>query len=209
MTRTTRRPIRALALPASIAILAGAGATTAGLLSPQRASAVTCPVLAASPTTYATPGENCFTVPAGVSVINAVLKGGTGGDGATGTGGISAGVGGKGGHGMQVSGTVTVTASEVIWVYVGGNGTAGAINGSGGVGGSTAALTGAATATAPTTPAAAAVPPTYAPRRQPRRSPTAEATSAVPTTLQPGRPVRSSWWPAAAAAVATAPMLPW
>jgi hypothetical protein len=135
MTSITRRPRRALALPAAIAILAGAGATTAGLLSPQRASAVTCPVLAANPTTYATPGENCFTVPSGVTVIHAVLTGATGGDGLTGTGGVTAGIGGAGGHGMQVTGDVTVTGGQVIWVYVGGNGSAGGTTFTSGAGG--------------------------------------------------------------------------
>ena len=197
MTKTARRPMRrALAVPASIAILAGAAATSTGLLSPQRASAISCPVLATSPQTYST-GEHCFTVPANVTVITAVLKGGTGGDGVAGDSGNSPGLAGLGGHGMQVSGNVTVAAGDVIWVYVGGNGT--------GVAraapvASTAAPVGPAASTRSPSPAAEAVPPTCAPRRQPRRSRTA---AAAPAILRRGRPARSSWRPAVAAAVAT------
>jgi hypothetical protein len=108
-----------------MAIAVGALATTAGLLSPQRATAHAsdCPVLAENPTTYAT-GEHCFTIPASVTSIHAVLVGGTGGDGIHGSG-TPSGLGGLGGHGMQVSGDVAVTPGEVIWTYVGGNGTNG------------------------------------------------------------------------------------
>lgn len=123
MSWDSRRPLRrGLALPAVVAIAAGAVATTTGLLSPQHAAAlVSCPVLAENPQTYST-GEHCFTIPASVSSIHAVLVGGSGGAGAAGTGSVAAGLASLGGHGMQVSGDVAVTPGEVIWVYVGGNG---------------------------------------------------------------------------------------
>jgi hypothetical protein len=136
MTVTARpRLRRALVVPASMVIVAGALATSAGLLSPQRAAAVSCPTLA-NPQTYTTAGEFCFTVPAGVTSIHAVLIGAAGGAGVAGTDGDLPGAAGAGGHGMDVSGNVVVTPGEIIWVYVGGNGHDGATDSfSGGAGG--------------------------------------------------------------------------
>ena len=162
MTAISRRPLRrALVVPASMAIVAGGLATTVGLLSPQRAAAVlTCPVLAENPQTYST-GEHCFTIPANVSTIHAVLVGGTGGAGAAGQGNSAVGAGGLGGHGMQVSGDVAVAAGQLIYVYVGGDGQAGVFDVTSGAGGYNGGGQGAATATGRTSPVAEAGRPTF------------------------------------------------
>ncbi len=120
--------------------------STAGTLAAGHASAdinTTCTnTLVASPTVFDT-GQHCFVIPANVTSIHAVLIGGSGGAGLTGSGGGGpsesvaelGGTGGLGGHGMQVSGDIPVTAGEVLWVYVGGNGQAGSTDGGGGAGG--------------------------------------------------------------------------
>ncbi len=123
MSWTTRVHVRrALAGPAAAAVLMGAGATATGLLAPQRASAlVACPVLTVSPQSYFSTGmEQCFTVPAGVSSIHAVLVGGTGGGGDP-----FGATPGAGGHGAQVTADVAVTPGEAIYVEAGGAGAVG------------------------------------------------------------------------------------
>ncbi len=73
---------------------------------------------------------------------------------------------GLGGHGMQVIGDIPVTAGEGLWIYVGGNGQAGATNGTGGAGGLMEAPMPAVMVTVRTSRLAAVGPPTCAPRRQ-------------------------------------------
>jgi Glycine rich protein len=66
--------------------------------------------------TFTTPGESTFTVPAGVTTITVDATGGQGGGGYTTPGGC------EGGAGASVTGTLAVTAGEVLYVEVGGAG---------------------------------------------------------------------------------------
>lgn len=96
----------------------------AGHAAPQR-------VLAASQTFRFTGGEQTFTVPAGVTSIHVVAIGGAGASGGNTSGGST--VGGAGGFGASVSGDLSVTAGQTLYVEVGGNGSGagGGFNGGG------------------------------------------------------------------------------
>jgi len=89
----------------------------------QSGSTVTC-------TFSSTGSDQAFTVPAGVSSVKVTAIGGVG---AAGTAN-----GGAGGLGAKVTGGLSVTPAEVLYVEVAGNaaGTAGGFNGGGGSGGS-------------------------------------------------------------------------
>ena len=71
-----------------------------------------------------TGGEQTFTVPAGVTSLEAVAVGGNGGS-----------TGGSGGAGARVAGELTVTPGETLYIEVGGNGEDGGFNGGGSGGG--------------------------------------------------------------------------
>jgi hypothetical protein len=75
---------------------------------------------------YASTGsEDTFTVPAGVTQLQVSAVGGAGGPGGYST---------TGGEGAVVTGDLTVTSSEVLYVEVGGNGSSGGFNGGGAAG---------------------------------------------------------------------------
>jgi hypothetical protein len=120
MTWSLRHVRRALAVPASVAILVGAAATATGLTSVQHVAATTCATLGPSPQTFAFTGaEQCFVVPANVTSIHAVLVGGIGG---TGYAVFEGDTGGAGGHGAQVTADVAVIPGQTSYVEVAGNG---------------------------------------------------------------------------------------
>jgi hypothetical protein len=84
---------------------------TALLAPPTTATAATCSTGLA---TFAfTGGEQCYTVPAGVTSLYVIANG------ANGSGGTSNKPGGKGAH---VEGRIPVTGGQTLYVYVGGNG---------------------------------------------------------------------------------------
>lgn len=88
------------------------------------AAVLASPVAAAQATTQTfsyTGGEQTFTVPAGVTSLEAVATGGSGGSAA-----------GAGGSAALVTGTVSVTPGETLYVEVGGNGQDGGPDGNSG-----------------------------------------------------------------------------
>jgi hypothetical protein len=82
---------------------------------------------AATATFFSTGGEQTFTVPAGVSSVHIVAIGGSGGDGGTN--------GGAGGVGAQVSGNLSVTPGQALFIEVAGNGQSAPSGGAGGFNG--------------------------------------------------------------------------
>jgi Glycine rich protein len=88
------------------------------------------PALAASATFGYTGGEQTFSVPAGVTSVRVVAIGGSGGAGTN--------SGGAGGAGAQVSGDLSVTPGQVLFIEVAGNGQSGASGSRGGFNGGAA-----------------------------------------------------------------------
>lgn len=105
--------MRSRAIPLSISIAALA-AQSLGLAAP---------ALGVSPTSVPflyTGAEQTWLVPDGVNTIHVALVGGMGGGNATGSG--------VGGHGATVTGDLSVTPGDTIYVEVGGNGVSGSAN---------------------------------------------------------------------------------
>lgn len=91
--------------------------------------------------TFYVPGTQTFTVPTGVTSLTVKLWGAGGGGGAGGGAASGAtGAGGNGGGGGGATGTVSVTAGEILYVDVGTAGSAGGTLDNGGDGGGYSAL---------------------------------------------------------------------
>ncbi len=88
------------------------------------------PVAGATTTTFSSPGEQSFVVPAGITSVHLVAIGARGGSGATSRGGA-------GGLGDRVEGDLGVTPGQVLYVDVGGVGgdASGTVPGAGGANG--------------------------------------------------------------------------
>jgi hypothetical protein len=83
---------------------------------------------------FSTGGQQTFTVPAGVSTVNVVAVGGSGG---------GAGSKAPGGFGGELSASLAVSPGQVLYVEVGGNGGSGSGSGAGGFNGGGKGGTGA------------------------------------------------------------------
>ena len=92
---------------------------------------------------FNTPGNQTFTVPAGVTSISAEVWGGGGGGGGTSSGNANKG-GGGGGGGYRINNSITVTPGEILTIVVG-NGGNGGNNANGTAGGFSRVSRGAST----------------------------------------------------------------